>query len=69
PADEFKQHMDHWIQGFRTARPIPGEEKVLVPGDPEREFEAERRKNGIILVQSIIDDLQLLAEKFDIKKL
>jgi LDH2 family malate/lactate/ureidoglycolate dehydrogenase len=64
PAAEFKQHMDHWIKGFRAARPIAGEEKVLVPGDPEREFEAERRKNGISLIQPIVEDLQALGKKF-----
>src|SRR6187549_1978673 len=37
PADEFKKSMDHWIEGFRNAKPIAGQEKVLVPGDPERE--------------------------------
>jgi L-2-hydroxycarboxylate dehydrogenase (NAD+) len=64
PASEFKQHMDNWIKGFRSAKPIPGEEKVLVPGDPEREFEAERGKNGIALLEPVVKDLELLSEKF-----
>lgn len=63
PANEFKQSMDHWIQGFRNAKTITGEEKVLVPGDPEREFEAERMKNGIPLLQQVVSDLLSLAEK------
>jgi L-2-hydroxycarboxylate dehydrogenase (NAD+) len=66
PADEFRQHMDHWIKGFRSARPVPGEKKVLVPGDPEREFEAERIKNGISLLNPIVEDMQNLAKKFDL---
>ena len=66
PADEFKQHIDHWIKGFRSAKPIKGQEKVLVPGDPERVFEEERIKNGIPLIQPVVDDLMLLAQKFDI---
>ncbi len=44
PANEFKQHMDHWIRGFRNAKTIDGEEKVLVPGDPEREMQVIREK-------------------------
>lgn len=64
PADDFKKDMDHWIQGFRNCKTIPGEEKVLVPGDPEREFEAERRTNGIPLMDVVVDDLNKLAEKF-----
>lgn len=67
PADEFKAAMDHWIQGFRSARTVPGEDKVLVPGDPEREFEAERMANGIPLLQAVVNDLSALAERFSIK--
>lgn len=66
PADEFKKSMDHWIQGFRNATPIAGEEKVLVPGDPEREFEAERRANGIPLLDAVVNDLKGLGEKFSV---
>lgn len=66
PADEFKKSMDHWIQGFRNAKTVPGEEKVLVPGDPEREYEAERMKNGIPLLPVVVDDLKQLGERFDI---
>ena len=66
PADEFKKSMDHWIRGFRSAKTIPGEEKVLVPGDPEREYEAERMKNGIPLLEVVVNDLKQLATKFEI---
>jgi L-2-hydroxycarboxylate dehydrogenase (NAD+) len=66
PADEFKAAMDHWIQGFRNARPVPGQEKVLVPGDPEREFESERLTNGIPLLKAVVADLIELARKFSI---
>ena len=69
PATDFKRDMDHWIQGFRNAKTKPGKEKVLVPGDPEREFEEERRKDGIPLLQQVIDDLQSLAEKFELPAL
>lgn len=66
PADEFKLHMDKWIQGFRNAKPIKGQEKVLIPGDPEREMERERMKNGIPLFDIVIKDLKKLGEKFEI---
>jgi LDH2 family malate/lactate/ureidoglycolate dehydrogenase len=67
PADDFKQHMDNWIKGFRNAKPVAGKEKVLVPGDPEREFEKERIRDGIPLVDSVIKDLKELAIKFEMK--
>jgi LDH2 family malate/lactate/ureidoglycolate dehydrogenase len=64
PADDFKKHMDNWIKGFRSARPIKGQEKVLVPGDPEREFVHERMKNGIPLLDMVVEDLNKLGERF-----
>ena len=66
PADEFKQHMDNWIGRFREATPIDGHEKVLIPGDPERELEAERRANGIPLLAPVLEDLRVLGEKMGI---
>jgi L-2-hydroxycarboxylate dehydrogenase (NAD+) len=69
PPAEFKKHMDHWIRGFRSARTIPGEEKVLVPGDPEREFEATRTRDGIELLEPVVKDLQQLAEKLSLTAL
>ncbi|MBL0155459.1 MAG: Ldh family oxidoreductase [Chitinophagaceae bacterium] len=66
PATDFKQSMDHWIQGFRNAKTVSGEEKVLVPGDPEREFEILRFKNGVPILDAVVNDLEALAEKFSI---
>ncbi len=66
PADDFKKSMDHWIQGFRSCKTVPGEEKVLVPGDPEREYEAERLQNGIPLLDAVVADLMQLSSKFEV---
>jgi LDH2 family malate/lactate/ureidoglycolate dehydrogenase len=67
PAHEFRQHMDQWIQRFRSARPIEGHEQVLIPGDPEREMESERLERGIPLLHSVVEDLKFLGEKFKIE--
>ena len=65
-AAEFKQHMDNWIQRFRKAKTVEGEKKVIIPGDPEREMEAERIISGIPLVKSVVEDLKILGQKFSI---
>src|SRR6476469_311051 len=65
PADEFKAHMDSWIRRFRSAKTAAGFEKVLIPGDPEREMEGERKQAGIPLLQAVVNDLKALGEKFD----
>jgi LDH2 family malate/lactate/ureidoglycolate dehydrogenase len=64
PAEEFKQHMDNWITTFRKATPIEGQTQVLVPGDIERELEAERRQTGIPLLSPVVSSLQEIADKF-----
>ena len=65
-ADEFKMHMDKWIRRFRTAKTVPGEESVIIPGDPEREMEIVRMKNGIPLLKPVVKDLKFLGEKFEV---
>lgn len=66
PADDFKKDIDHWIEGFRNAKTIPGEEKVLVPGDPEREMDLIRRTEGIPLLPIVVEDLKALAFKLGV---
>lgn len=66
PAADFKADMDNWIRRFRSATPVEGQEQVLVPGDPERLLEAERREGGIPLLPAVEADLQTLAQRFGI---
>src|SRR5678816_2392379 len=67
PADDFKKHMDKWIRRFRSAKTVAGQQKVLIPGDPEREMEKQRMKNGVPLLKPVIEDLKFLGERFEIK--
>jgi L-2-hydroxycarboxylate dehydrogenase (NAD+) len=66
PAEDFKNHMDNWIQRFRSAKPAAGYDKVLIPGDPERETTKERMVDGIPLVESVVNDLRKTGELFGI---
>lgn len=64
PAQEFKKHMDNWIDTFRAAKPIEGENFVQIPGDAERIIEAERKANGIPLLTPVAESLSEIAAKF-----
>jgi L-2-hydroxycarboxylate dehydrogenase (NAD+) len=66
PADEFKSHMDNWIRRFRSAKPVPGQTRVEIPGDQEREISAVRLKEGINLLPPVEKDLKELGEKFGV---
>ena len=66
PTAEFKQHMDNWISRFRSARTVENEERLIIPGDPERDYEEDRLKNGIPINEKVVIDLQELGKKLEI---
>jgi LDH2 family malate/lactate/ureidoglycolate dehydrogenase len=66
PIDEFKQHMDNWIERFKSAKPIDDSQPLVIPGEPELEAEQERKLNGIPLVESVFKDLNEMAASLGI---
>ena len=60
---DFKHQVDDWIRTFRATRPAPGTNGPLIPGDPERFAETERRASGIPLVPAVLDDLRFVAQQ------
>lgn len=69
PAVEFKAHMDNWITRFKAAGRINPDQPVIIPGEPELEAETDRIKNGIPLVDAVVNDLNELAVSFGIEML
>ncbi len=66
PANDFKKHMDNWIQRFKSAPAIDITERVLIPGEPEFSMTEYRLKNGIPLNENVVKDLTVLGEKFNL---
>ena len=62
-ADEFKRQIDEYIRVFRATKPAPGTKGPLIPGDPEREAEQMRRKNGVPLILPVVEDLRDISKK------
>ena len=69
PVDEFKAHLDNWIERFKSATTVNPDQKVIIPGEPELAAEIERRKNGIPLIDAVVNDLNGLAEKLGVTPL
>ena len=46
-VDTFKADMDAYLRSILDCKPAPGEQRVVYPGIPEHEAEADRRANGI----------------------
>ncbi|EDM36102.1 probable malate/L-lactate dehydrogenase [Pedobacter sp. BAL39] len=62
PAQEFKDHLDNWIERFKSAKTVDEDKKVIIPGEPEYNFELERKVIGIPLIDVVVKDLNALAE-------
>jgi LDH2 family malate/lactate/ureidoglycolate dehydrogenase len=69
PADDFKSHLDNWIERFKSSSLIDPVQKVIIPGEPELEAEIDRKQNGIPLVDAVLNDLNELAERFGLGRL
>ena len=65
--DEFRERMDEWIRTFRNAKAAEDQEKIIIPGDPEREAENRIMKEGINLVPAVRDDLKAVADELGVK--
>jgi LDH2 family malate/lactate/ureidoglycolate dehydrogenase len=61
--DEFRRQIDDVVRTLRATRPAPGTSGPLVPGDPEREAESERRTGGIPLLPAVIADLRDISRQ------
>jgi LDH2 family malate/lactate/ureidoglycolate dehydrogenase len=62
-VDEFKRQIDDYVRTFRATKPAPGTKGPLIPGDPEREAEKVRRKNGVPLILPVIEELRDVSAK------
>ena len=61
--DEFKTQIDSYRRVLLATKPAPGTNGPLVPGDPEREAEAERAKEGIPLVMPVVEELRDISKQ------
>ena len=61
--DDFKRQIDDYVRTMRATKPAPGTAGPLIPGDPERLAEIERRRNGVPLVLPVVEDLRDIAKR------
>ena len=61
PLEEFQAGVDGLLSTLREAEPLPGHDRVYVPGELEWLAEEDRRRNGIPLHPKVVADLEALA--------
>lgn len=66
-AREFKEQMDHWIKVFRESDPVIGQERIVVPGDPEREHEAHyNARQTIPLMEDVVEKTREIGKELGV---
>lgn len=59
--NEFKKDLDEWIHTMRGTKPLPGQQEVLIPGDPERLAYQKRMKEGVPVNREVVASLEAIA--------
>jgi LDH2 family malate/lactate/ureidoglycolate dehydrogenase len=57
----FEHELAELMDSLRASEPIDARRPVLVAGDPERAVAAERRRSGIPLSRSVVEDIRGIA--------
>lgn len=66
---EFKRDVDRELRVFKESAPVPGQERVMVAGQPEHEFTQRFRREGVPINEKVWDVLDAMAERLGIRKL
>ena len=69
PLDTFKAEMDRHLRDLRTSKPLPGFDRVRLPGQERRARREDRLKNGVPLPRELISQLDALAGELGITPL
>ena len=63
---EFKRDLDRELRTFKDSALAPGGERVYVAGEIEHENEIAFRREGIPILENVVDDLDGLAHELGI---
>jgi len=61
--EDFKEQVDEYIRVFRATKPAPGTDGTMIPGDPERQAEMDRRQQGVPLLPAVIEELRNISSQ------
>lgn len=65
--DAFLEQMDHWIETFRQGEPVAGKERIIIPGDPEREQEEYYlNENRVPLMEEVAEEVNNIRKELGV---
>ncbi len=69
PLDEFKREIDRHSRELRASAPLPGSDRIRLPGEARAARRADRLANGVPLVPELVAQLDKLAGELAIAPL
>ncbi|MCC6722493.1 MAG: Ldh family oxidoreductase [Bacteroidia bacterium] len=63
----YNKNIEKWIERFKKSEPSDNSNSVLIPGEPEYNCYNERIKNGIPIIENVVNDLKEIAFKFNLE--
>ena len=69
PLETFKAEMDRQLRDLRTSKPLPGFDRVRLPGQQRHGRRADRLKNGVPMPRELMAQLDALAGELGVKAL
>jgi LDH2 family malate/lactate/ureidoglycolate dehydrogenase len=63
---EFQLEMEQLVREIRDSPPVPGGERIYLPGEIEWEFEERRRREGIPVPPEVLADLRQVGERYGV---
>ena len=66
PIQTFKRIAGNIVRELRNSKKDPGQSRIYTAGEKEYEMEIERRKTGIPVNSSILNDLRIMQKDLDL---
>lgn len=67
--DEYKKDVRELVQAIKSSETWEGYDKVMLPGEIEKNTKDERKKTGIPIEKDLLEELNDLSEELDISPL
>jgi len=69
PLDAFKRDIDRHLRDLRASKPLPGFDRVRLPGEERRTRRADRFRNGVPMPRELIAELDKFAAEIAVTPL
>ncbi len=67
PLGDFQAMMDALVRDLRESPKAAGQPRIIIHGEPEFEAEEKRRREGIVVVPAVAQQLRHMAERFGVR--